>query len=57
MPYGTNIGGIVGATRWLKLKACPPVLWRAEAKKGADAETVTGGLNLARNAENPRNLL
>jgi len=22
-------GGIVGATHWLKLRACPPVLWRA----------------------------
>ena len=74
-------GGIVGATHWLKLKACPPVLWRAGARpalarlnrfegttqvyclrkdfleltgktrsgpgKGADAETVTGGLDLA----------
>ena len=82
------------------IKACPPVLWRAEARpalpvprpgrdrearlnrfkgttqvyclrkdfleltgktrsgsgKGADAETVTGGLDLARREKNPTNL-
>ena len=47
---------VVGATHWLKLKACPPVLWRAGARKGADAETATGGLDLARRAENRGNL-
>ena len=35
---------VVGATDWLKL--------RAEAMKGADADTVTGGLDLAIRAEN-----
>ena len=39
---------VVGATLWLKL--------RAGAMKGADAETVTGGLDLARRAENRGNL-
>ena len=39
---------VVGATHWLKL--------RAGARKGADAETVTGGLDLARRAENRGNL-
>ena len=39
---------VVGATHWLELKA--------GARKGADAETVTGGLDLARRAKNPRNL-
>ena len=46
---------VVRATHWLKLRACLPVLWRAEARKGADAETVTGGLDLARRAENRGN--
>ena len=35
---------VVGATHWLQLKA--------GAMKGADAEMVTGGLDLARRAEN-----
>ena len=39
---------VVGATHWLKL--------RAGARKGADTETVTGGLDLARRAENRKNL-
>ena len=39
---------VVGATHWIELKA--------GARKGADVETVTGGLDLARRAENPRNL-
>ena len=38
---------VVGATDWLKLRACPPVLWRAGARIGAGAETVTGGLMLS----------
>jgi hypothetical protein len=37
-------GGIVGATCWLKL--------RDRTGKGAGAETVTGGLDLASRAEN-----
>ena len=41
-------GGIVGATHWLKL--------RAGARKGADAETVIGGLDLVRRVENRGNL-
>jgi len=47
---------VVGATHWLKLRACPLVLWRAGARKGSDAETVTGGLDLARSAENRGNI-
>jgi hypothetical protein len=43
---------VVGATDWLKLRAYPPALWRAGATKGAGAETVTGGLDLAIRAEN-----
>jgi hypothetical protein len=39
---------VVGATLWLKL--------RAGAMKGVDAETLTGGLDLARRAENRRPL-
>ena len=39
---------VVGVTHWLKL--------RVGARKGADAETVTGGLDLARKAENRGNL-
>ena len=39
---------IVGATRWLKLRA-----W---GSKGADAETATGGLAVVRRAENRGNL-
>ena len=39
---------VVGATHWLELKA-----W---ARKSAGAETVTGGLDLARRAENRGNL-
>jgi len=39
---------VVGATHWLELKA--------GARIGAGAETVTGGLYLARRAKNPRNL-
>jgi hypothetical protein len=39
---------VVGATHWLKLRA-----WD---RKGADAEMVTGGLDLARRAENRRPL-
>jgi hypothetical protein len=39
---------VVGAIHWLKLKA--------GARKGADAETVTGGLDLARRSENRGNL-
>ncbi len=39
---------VVGAAHWLKL--------RAGARKGADAETVPGGLKLARRAENRGNL-
>jgi hypothetical protein len=46
---------VVRATPWLKLRACLPVLWRAGARKGADAETVTGGLDLTRRAENREN--
>ena len=42
-------------THWLKLRACLPVLWRAGARKGADAETVTGGLDFAGRAENREN--
>jgi len=38
----------VVATRWLKL--------RAEARKGADAKTVTQALDLARRRENGGNL-
>ena len=48
MPFGANIGGIVGATHWLELKA--------GARIGAGAETVTGGLDLVRRAENRGNL-
>ena len=43
-----NLMMLLGATHWLKL--------RAGARKGADAETVTGGLDLARRAGNRRNL-
>jgi len=39
---------VVGTTHWSKL--------RAGARKGADAETVTGVLDLARRAENRGNL-
>ena len=38
----------MGAPCWPKL--------RAEARKGADVETVTGGLDLARRRENGGNL-
>ena len=38
----------MGATHWLELKA--------GARKGADAEMVTGGLDLARRVENRGNL-
>ena len=48
MPYGIIWGGIVGATHWLELEA--------GARKSAGAETLTGGLDLARRAENPINL-
>ena len=34
---------VVEATDWLKLRACPPVLWGAWAMKCTDADTVTGG--------------
>jgi hypothetical protein len=46
---------VVRAILWLKLKACLPVLWRAGARKSADAETVTGGLDLAGRAGNREN--
>ncbi len=39
---------VVGATLWLKL--------RAGAMKGVDAETLTGGLDLAVRAESRENL-
>ena len=51
-----NLMMLWGVTHWLQLRACPPVLWRSGARKGADAETVTGGLQLARRAENRGNL-
>ena len=41
-------GGIVEATGWLKM--------RAGARKGADARTVTEGLDLAKRRENRGNL-
>ncbi len=48
MPFGANIGGIVGATHWLELKA--------GARIGAGAETVFRGLDNAGRAENRGNV-
>jgi hypothetical protein len=50
------IGGIVETLDWLKTRACPPVLWRAGARKGADPLAVNRGLDLAGRAENGGNL-
>jgi len=45
----------VEATGWLKMRACPPVLWRAGVGKGADVMTVNRELDLAGRAENRGN--
>jgi len=42
---------VVGAPCGPKLRACPPVLWRAGGKKNSDAETTFGVLILQEREE------